>query len=52
MSIRSCRPRANPALLAELDALVRRREWLEAQCARVEMGIALMREGGWRLERE
>jgi hypothetical protein len=50
--MRSCRPRANDPRYAELDRLVRRRDALEAQCALVEMALALMAEGGWRLERE
>jgi hypothetical protein len=50
--MRSCRPRANDPRYAELDHLERERTRIAAQCARCEMALALMREGGWRLERE
>ncbi len=46
-----CRPRTNPALLRELDTLERQRARVEAEIARLEMAVGLMREGGWRLER-
>jgi hypothetical protein len=47
-----CRPRANPVLLAELDRLVRERERVAEQVARLEFAVELMRSGEWKLERD
>jgi hypothetical protein len=47
-----CRPRANPALLAELDRLTRERERVVAQVARLEFAVELMQSGEWKLERD